>query len=145
MAKRGLKLSRSEYAGLIRKILGVLAALWAGAAYGAESFNPQARIFVGQKDVHLAALELSRWCLDNGIADDPKNASWEHRPTGESVFNCVRETEGDGNEGSPTKVTFTYHFTRTSKSTMQLKRITTSQGYTLSKPEMVNALPGRGK
>jgi hypothetical protein len=56
------------------------------------------------------------------------------------LFNCTLETEGDGNKGSPTVVTFTYRFSQISGSKIRLERITTDQGYTLSVAETYNVI-----
>jgi hypothetical protein len=75
-------------------------------------------------------------CLDQG-----GGTSWSQPTRNTSVFNCTREAEGDGNEGSASETTFTYHFIE-DNGRLFLDRVTTSRGATL-KPYTV--LPARGK
>lgn len=114
-------------------LAAVLLAIAIAPTHAAENFNPQASIFIGKTNTRSVPLEMSRWCIDNGIKDSKQGQQdgWEHQTNGKSVFRCTMETEGDGNEGSPTVVTFIHHFVRTSRSTMRLERVTTSQGFTL--------------
>ena len=104
-------------------LIAALLASTAASAQAADTFNPQASIFFGKIDTKSVPLEMSRWCIDNG-KQDVAQRDWEHRATGKSTFSCTLETEGDGNAGSPTVVTFTYHFVRTTKSTLRLERVT---------------------
>jgi hypothetical protein len=97
----------------------------------ASSFNPLAHVFFEGRDTHTTPLEYARYCLDQG------DAEWRHFAK-EDALDCKMDTEGDGNKGSATVVTFTYHFAHVSKDKTTLIRITTDQGYTLNAAETFN-------
>jgi hypothetical protein len=97
----------------------------------AGSFNPIANVLFNGQDTDTTPLEYARYCLDQG------DAEWRHSAK-EDALDCRMETEGDGNEGSATVVTFTYHFSPASKDKTTLIRITTDQGHTFTPAETAN-------
>lgn len=116
------------------RLIAAILAVVSVQAQGAESFNPQANIYFGTINTQSTPLEMSRWCIDNGV-QNLKQRDWEHQANGRSTFSCTVE-DGDGHE--PADVTFTYHFVRMSKSAVRLERVTTSLGRTLTEREVLN-------